>query len=340
VILPEVKIHEANNLAKKFISKVSEPIHINDLPISPTLIAGIVNYPSHSAEPSSIMIMLDKALDQAVKTHNISQIYNNIIDKEQEIYYRDLVTLYNALKNNLFTLEYQPIIDLNKNKVSSVEALLRWNDKNNIYMSITDLIKRAEDAGFIDEITMWLFNSVTKQIKAWNEKGLEITVSMNLSSKDLSDDKFIEYVKKYITENQINPKLIEFELNESSIIQDEKLAYDQLKKLKSIGAKLSLDDYGAGYNSIKNLMELAGKFDYLKIDKVFIDKILKHEKLIMVDCIIKAAHRLGMKVIAEGIEIKEQVEILKTVDCDMIQGFYFSKPLTAEEVEMYIMDFK
>ncbi len=339
VLLPETKTVEASNSAKEFISSTKNPMHIDVLPISLAIRGGIANYPSHNTDADTLLTMLDKALDQACKTKNNTHVYNNIIDKEQEIYYRDLVSLYNALKNNKFTLAFQPIIDIQKDKIASVEALLRWNDQNNCYMSISELIKRAEDAGFINEITNWLFSSVTKQLKEWKEKGIEIAVSMNISSKDLNDEAFIDHVKSYIMENDINPKYIEFEISEKSVLQDEKPALEQLKKLKSTGAKLSLDDYGTGYNSFKNLIDFAGKFDYLKIDKIFIDKFLKDEKFIMVDCIIKASHRLGMKVIAEGVEIKEQLEILKSIDCDMIQGFYYSKPLTADEAESYILNF-
>ncbi|MDF2948645.1 MAG: putative signal transduction protein [Sedimentibacter sp.] len=339
IVLPDIKIFDANNLAKEFILKTKDLIYIGNLPISIVVKAGIVNYPSHSSEAGVLIKMLDKSLDQASKIQNSIQIYNNIMDKEQEIYFSDLVSLCDALKNNMFSLAFQPIIDIQKNKISGAEALLRWNIQNNSYMTVSELIKRAEDAGFINEITRWLFRSVTDQLKEWKEKGIEIPVSMNLSSKDLADESFINYVKSYIEDTKLNPKYIEFELTERSIIDDVKLVTGHLKKLKSAGVKLSLDDFGAGFNSIKNLMDFAGKFDFLKIDKSFIDKILKDEKLIIVDCIIKAAHRLGMRVIAEGVEINEQVEILKTVDCDMIQGFYFSKPLTALEFEEYILDF-
>lgn len=339
IVLPGIKIFDANNLAKEFILKTKDLIFVGNLPISIVVKAGIVNYPSHSSEVGVLIKMLDKSLDQASKIHNSVQIYNNIMDKEQEIYFNDLVSLCDALKNNMFSLAFQPIIDIQKNKISGAEALLRWNIQNNSYMTVSELIKRAEDAGFINEITRWLFRSVTDQLKEWKEKGIEIPVSMNLSSKDLADESFINYVKSYIEDTKLNPKYIEFELTERSIIDDVKLVTGHLKKLKSAGVKLSLDDFGSGYNSIKNLMDFAGKFDFLKIDKSFIDKILKDEKLIIVDCIIKAAHRLGMRVIAEGVEINEQVEILKTVDCDMIQGFYFSKPLTALEFEEYILDF-
>lgn len=339
VLLPGIKTEEATNSAKEFILNTKNPIYVDNLPISLAIMSGIVNYPTHNTDASELIKMLDKALDQAFRSHNNTEVYDNVVEKEQERYYQELVSLYHALKSNMFTLAFQPIIDIKKDRISSVEALLRCNDQNHSNMSISELIKIAEDAGFINEITKWLFSSVTEQLKTWKEKGIEITVSMNLSARDLADETFVDYVKSYIETNNLNPKYIAFELKESSIIQDEDFIIEQLRRLKKAGVKLVLDDYGTGNNSLKNLMYFAGKFDYLKIDKLFIDRILKDEKWIMVDCIIKAAHRLGMKVIAKGVEINEQVEVLKTVNCDMIQGFYYSRPLTPEELEQYFLKF-
>ena len=339
VMLPGIKIDETNNLARKFIQSTKNPLYIDNLPISLVIKGGIVNYPNHEVEPGKLIVMLDKALYKACTSHNSTAIYDNVVEKEHERYFKDLVSLYHALKNNMFTLAFQPIIDIKKNKINSVEALLRWNDSNHNNMSISELIKRAEDAGFINEITKWLFGTVTKQLKIWKEHNIEVTVSMNLSSRDLADEAFIDYVKSYIEDNNIEAKFIEFELTETSIINDEIITSEQLMRMRNAGIKLSLDDYGTGFNSIKNLMDFAGKFDYLKIDKMFIDRIIKDEKLIMVDCIIEAAHRLGMKVIAEGVEIREQLEILNNIDCDMVQGYYYSKPLPPEELEQFIMNF-
>lgn len=339
VLLPGVKVEEARNLSEKFILNTKNPVYIHDLPISLVIKSGIVNYPDHETNVDKLIIMLDKALDQSSTSFNDIEIYNNEIEKEKERYYRDLVSMYHALKNNMFTLAFQPVIDIKKNQIICAEALLRWNDLNYSNMSVLELIKIAENAGFINEITRWLFNSVTEQLKIWKEKGIELTISMNISSMDLADESFIDYVKNYIQVNNLNPKYIEFELSERSIILDENVTSRQLRRLRNAGIKLSLDDYGTGYNSLKNLISFAGKFDNLKIDKMFIDRILKYEKLILVDCIIKAAHRLGMKVIAEGVEIKEQLEILNNIDCDMVQGFYYSKPMTAEEMEKYILGF-
>jgi EAL domain-containing protein (putative c-di-GMP-specific phosphodiesterase class I) len=280
--------------------------------------------------------MLDKALDQSSRSQSELVIYDNIIDKEQEMYYQDLVSLFHALQNDKFTLVYQPKIDIQTNELTGVEALIRWNDSNHNNMSISELIKRAEDAEFINQITKWVIRNVAEQLKIWKEEGLDISVSINLSSRDLSDETFIDYVDEYITKNEIDPDCIEFELTERSIILNEDLTSEELKKLKSIGIKLSLDDYGTGYNSLKYLLGFVGVFDYLKIDKIFIDNILKDESFIIVECIIKFAHGLGMKIIAEGVETIEQSELLKNMGCDIIQGYYYSKPLSPDELEQFM----
>ncbi len=337
VMIPDCNIDTAYNVAKKFILHTKNPIYIDDLPISPVIKAGIVNYPLHETNIDKIIVMLGKSLEQSKMTHNDVMIYDEKAEKEKERYYQDLVKLYHALKDNMFIMHYQPIVNVKTNQVISVEALLKWNDTNHNNMSIAELIKIAEDAGFINEITKWVIKNVIEQIKKWNEKGIETPVSINVSARDLSDETFIDYVKECIEENNIKPKNIQFELTERSIINDGETAAQTLKSLKNMGIKISLDDYGTGYNSLKNLVDFADKFDYLKIDKIFIDKIIKDEKLIIVDYIINAAHRLGIKVVAEGVEMIEQVETLKIVDCDMIQGYYYSKPLPPDELEEYII---
>lgn len=338
VMLPNIYIEETYILAKKFIQNTKNPIYINELPISMVIKGGIVNYPLHETNIGGIILMLDKAIDQSLRSQSELVIYDNIIDKEHERYYQDIVSLFHALQNDKFTLVYQPKIDIQNNKVVGVEALIRWNDENHNNMSICELIRRAEDAGFINQITKWVIRNVAEQLKIWREKGMDVSVSINLSSRDLSDETFIEYVDEYITNNEINPDSIEFELTERSIIHNEDFATEELNKLKSIGIKLSLDDYGTGYNSLKYMLGFAGVFDYLKIDKIFIDNILKDESFIIVECIIKFAHSLDMKVIAEGVETIEQVELLKGMGCDIVQGYYYSKPLSPVELEQLMQE--
>lgn len=333
VILPEWDPWEAAKSAKDFIATTKSPVYIDSFPISIVVKGAVINYPKHETDGDRLIIKLDKAIEQCLRCHSEVVIYDDIIEIEQEKYYSGLVSLYHSLQNDMFTLAYQPKIDLKNNSVIGVEALLRWKDKDKKSMSISELIRRAEEAGFINQITRWVIKNTAMQMKRWNEKGIVMPVSINLSAKELSDDTFVEYVRKCLDEYGVNPNNLEFELTERIIILDEKNTLEQFRKLKEMGIKMSLDDYGSGFNSAKYLMEYGEIFNYLKIDKKLIDKISNEKNFAMIRCMINATHLFGMKIVAEGVETLPQVELLKSADCDYIQGFYYSKPLFAEDLE-------
>ncbi|KAF5037877.1 EAL domain protein [anaerobic digester metagenome] len=337
VILPEWDAWEAAKSAKDFIATTKNPVYIDNFPISIVVKGAVINYPKHETDGDRLIVKLDKAIEQSLRCHSEVVIYDDIIEIEQEKYYSGLVSLYHSLQNDMFTLAYQPKIDLKNNSVIGVEALLRWKDKDKKSMSISELIRRAEDAGFINQITRWVIKNTAMQMKRWDEKGIIMPVSINLSAKELSDDTFVEYVRECLDEYGVNPNNLEFELTERIIILDEKNALEQFKKLKEMGIKMSLDDYGSGFNSAKYLMEYGEIFDYLKIEKKLIDKISNEKNFAMIKCMINATHLFGMKIVAEGVETLPQVELLKSADCDYIQGFYYSKPLFAEDLEKFLL---
>lgn len=336
VILPEWDAWEAAKSAKDFIATTKSPVYIDNFPISVVVKGAVINYPKHETDGDRLIVKLDKAIEQCLRCHSEVVIYDDIIEIEQEKYYSGLVSLYHSLQNDMFTLAYQPKIDVKNNSVIGVEALLRWKDKDKKSMSISELIRRAEDAGFINQITRWVIKNTVMQMKRWNEKCIIMPVSINLSAKELSDDTFVEYVRECLDEYGVNPNNLEFELTERIIILDEKNALEQFKKLKEMGIKMSLDDYGSGFNSAKYLMDYGEIFDYLKIDKKLIDKISNEKNFAIIKCMINAAHLFGMKIVAEGVETLSQVELLKSADCDYIQGFYYSKPLFAEDLEQFL----
>lgn len=336
VILPEWDAWEAAKSAKDFIATTKNPVYIDSFPISIVVKGAVINYPKHETDGDRLIVKLDKAIEQCLRCHSEVVIYDDIIEIEQEKYYSGLVSLYHSLQNDMFTLAYQPKIDLKNNSVIGVEALLRWKDKDKKSMSISELIRRAEEAGFINQITRWVIKNTAMQMKRWDEKGIIMPVSINLSAKELSDDTFVEYVRKCLDEYGVNPNNLEFELTERIIILDEKNALEQFRKLKKMGIKMSLDDYGSGFNSAKYLMEYGEIFDYLKIDKKLIDKITNEKNFAIIKCMINATHMFGMKLVAEGVETLSQVELLKSADCDYIQGFYYSKPLFAEDLEQFL----
>lgn len=336
VILPEWDAWEAAKSAKDFIATTKNPVYIDNFPISIVVKGAVINYPKHETDGDRLIVKLDKAIEQCMRCHSEVVIYDDIIEIEQEKYYSGLVSLYHSLQNDMFTLAYQPKIDLKNNSVIGVEALLRWKDKDKKSMSISELIRRAEEAGFINQITRWVIKNTAMQMKRWDEKGIIMPVSINLSAKELSDDTFVEYVRECLDEYGVNPNNLEFELTERIIILDEKNALEQFRKLKKMGIKMSLDDYGSGFNSAKYLMEYGEIFDYLKIEKKLIDKITNEKNFAIIKCMINATHMFGMKLVAEGVETISQVELLKSADCDYIQGFYYSKPLFAEDLEQFL----
>lgn len=327
IIIPGFDYNHAYDLATEFTNKTKEPMFVDTLPISIIVKGGIVSFPMHGNEINDIILKLEKVLGQATKTQKNITIYDNKLESESIKYYETLVSLYYSLQDDMFYLVYQPKVNLKNNKIVSVEALLRI--KHDVYnnLSISQLIGMAEDVGFINEITKWVINTSIKQIKVWENDGIHTKISINLSSIDLNDDALIKYTKNCLESYGVDSSMLEFELTERSIIEDEQKILAVLDKIKREGIKISLDDYGSGHNSLNYLVNASFHFDYIKIDKAFIDNIAEEQNEVLIEGIIETAHVLGIQVVAEGVETKEQVEILKRIGCDIIQGYYFSEPL-------------
>ncbi|MDD4781817.1 MAG: EAL domain-containing protein [Tissierellia bacterium] len=336
VILPNYNKDESYYYSSDFLTITKEPIIIKELPISTILKSGILQYPLHCNNIKDIFLKIEKVMDQANKTQNDIVIYNHDLFKEDNNYYNTLITLYDALKNNEFSLVYQPKINITTNEVIGVEALLRLNKLSEKDLSIEQFIKMAEDAGFIKDVSKWVLNYAIQELKNFKENDLKIKISVNLSSMDLIDETFFLYAKDKIKLYDIDPDLVEFELTERIIIEDEEKVFKLLKKIKDFGIKISLDDYGAGYNSLKYILNYADTFDYMKIDKSFVDNIFDDKNKLILKYMIDIARGLGIEVIAEGVEEQSQVEILKSIGCNIVQGYYFSKPLNSEDLKQFI----
>lgn len=336
ILIPDRDFNHAYKIANEFADKTKQPIYIDTLPVSIVVQGGVVNFPMHGNEINEIILKLEKVLSQADKSQKNITIYDNKLELDSIKYYNTLVSLYYSLQNDMFNLVYQPKINLENNHVVSSEALLRI--KFDIYkdISIEQLVSIAEEVGFIGEITKWVINTSVKQIKEWKKTGIDTKVSINLSSIDLSDDSIINYTTNCLAIYGVDPAMLEFELTERSIIKDEQKVLSVLNKIKEAGIKISLDDYGSGHNSLSYLVNRLFPFDYIKIDKMFINNIVDEQNKVLIQGIIETAHVLGISVIAEGVETKGQVDVLKSIDCDIIQGYYFSKPLSPEDLIEYI----
>ncbi|WP_411954688.1 EAL domain-containing protein [Alkalibacillus sp. S2W] len=229
-------------------------------------------------------------------------------------------------------VKYQPKIANHSHEFIGVEALIRWNDRQLGFISPGQFIPIAEKTGDIHPITLWLIERVCKQIKEWQWAGFDVgKVAINLSNRTLIEDTFVVDVENIIEKYQINPSLLEFEITESSIIEEEKVALMTIESLRELGATIALDDFGTGFSSLTYLRKLP--IDKMKIDKSFLEGIVEDAlaQQFLAD-VINLGSTLSLGVVIEGVEEVEELDIIRQTSADEIQGFYFGRPISAHEL--------
>lgn len=245
--------------------------------------------------------------------------------------------LRKAIEREEFTLYYQPIICLSTNKLVGFEALIRWITSDNKFISPADFIPITEETGLIIPLGEWIFLQATKQSVIWEKmfKDLPLTISINLSGKQLSQPDLLEIIDKILETTQANPRRLKVEVTETIMMDNFLYARQVLKEIQARNLKISLDDFGTGYSSLSYLHRLP--IDTLKIDRSFVTPINDNpEKSAIVNAIITLAHNLSLDVIAEGIETETQAEVLKNLHCNYGQGYLYSKPINAQDAELFI----
>jgi EAL domain-containing protein (putative c-di-GMP-specific phosphodiesterase class I) len=247
--------------------------------------------------------------------------------------------LRRALDQNEFVLYYQPQVDVKTGMIIGMEALIRWMSPELGLVNPMDFIPLAEDTGLIVPIGAWILKTACTQARFWQQNGFPVRVAVNLSSRQFhqiqnqqqSQHPLLEAVLKALDEADCPPELLELEITEGILMQQLDSTMDILNTLKNIGVRLSIDDFGTGYSSLSYLKRFP--IDTLKIDKSFVSDITTDpsDKAI-VAAITVMAQQLKLEVVAEGVETKEQLDFLRELQCDFVQGYYFSKPLPADAV--------
>ncbi len=239
--------------------------------------------------------------------------------------------LRKALVNNEFKLYYQPQLESKKNKVIGVEALIRWHNPELGIISPGEFIPLAEETGMILKIGNWVLDEALNQLKIWHNKGYKsLFISVNIAPQQFQQDNFVSNIKKLLNKHQIQAECLELEITERTVIKDIEYTVEVLNHLKRLGVRISIDDFGTGYSSLEYLNRFA--LDKLKIDKSFVHN---SNNLNIVKTIIVMGKNLGLEVIAEGVETKQELEFLIENNCNYYQGYYFSRAKKASEIEEY-----
>ena len=323
-------------LARSLISIVSEPIIISESEFKVGASIGIATYPDDALTAQGLIKNADIAMYNAKDLgKNQLSFFSDDMNENVEKHFALRNAIDQAIKNEEFKLFFQPKVDLMTNTVQSAEALIRWTKPNGELVPPDKFISFAEETLQIIPIGRWVIETAIAQLKRWQgTKFSSLSLSINLSPIQLYDADFIEHLKETLFKFSVNPEQLEIEITENAIIRDTQKAVSILHELKRLGVKLSLDDFGTGYSSLSYLQLLP--VDILKIDRSFILSANASNtggKILI--SIIKLAEGLEIDVVAEGIEDKEHLNLLKSNNCRFGQGYLFSKPLPIDEFENF-----
>lgn len=324
-------------LARNMIETILSPVMLNDNEINVGACVGISIFPDDGEEPDKLVNFADMALHTAVRSApNSYFFFSQEMNEETEDRLALERDLRKALIQNEFALFFQPQLDLKTGKVRAFEALIRWFHPTRGMVSPMRFIPIAEDTGLIIPLGEWVLKEALRYLKLWDEAGLpEISVAVNLSAVQFQQEDLVSSVEKVLVENNILPRRLELELTESVVMQDARKADNILSRLSKVGVKLAIDDFGTGYSSLSYLKRF--EVDRLKIDQSFVrDMTNNYDDAEIAQAIINLGHTLGLEIVSEGVETKEQLELLRRQGCDIIQGYYISKPMPAVEVPDFL----
>jgi diguanylate cyclase (GGDEF)-like protein len=307
----------------------------NDIDVSPSI--GIALYPRDGQDVEALLTHADFAMYSAKSAGAATYRFFDASLNASSARETELLSRFRrAIKDDEFCLHYQPRVELQEFSVVGLEALIRWKHPEHGLIFPNDFIALAENNDLIVPLGNWVIDAACRQMAAWRAQGLSIVpVAINVSSRQLTDGALLDMVMRTLAKYQISPDLLEIEVTESCFIEDFDTAIQVLEQLQKYGIKIALDDYGTGFSGLKNLKSLP--IYAIKIDRSFIRDIRNdNSDAVIVASTISLAHNLGLQVVAEGVESKEQLVHLKTAGCDQVQGFYFQRPVAASEVGLLL----
>ncbi|WP_333609381.1 putative bifunctional diguanylate cyclase/phosphodiesterase [Arsukibacterium sp.] len=331
-------IHAITSRAKGLLQEINRPFFVEQHELAITSSIGIVLYPEDGKDPQALLRNADTAMYHAKNAGaNRYLFFNDAMNKQavKRLQVENLIRY--GLKEDYFSVFYQPKIDSTTGLVMGMEALVRFVTPKGGLVSPGSFIPVAEETGQIVDIGAVVLRKACLDVKRWIDQGLfQGRVAVNLSAKQFMLPFLCEQIDDILQQTELPSYHLELEITEGTVMQSPTLAIDTMKKLRARGIHLAMDDFGTGYSSLAYLKQFP--LNTLKIDKAFIDDMGNARGRNMVDTIVTIAHNLSLSVVAEGVETQDQLDKLRKLRCEVIQGYFYSKPLSAEDFGQYLLD--
>jgi diguanylate cyclase (GGDEF)-like protein len=319
---------DATRIAQRFLQSLSNPYSLDGLELDVAATIGISVYPFDGRDADTLLRNADTALYHAKDNgRNSYHLYSQSMNEKAFEKLSMGSQLRKALHRKEFEIHYQPKLDAQTREIAGAEALIRWRHPVRGLLQASEFIPLAEETGLIKPIGEWVLRRVCTQIATWLEEGFKVVpVAVNLSPLQFGQENLASMIARILEETPLDQKYLELELTESAIMENQQEADDSLAELRSLGMNISIDDFGTGYSSLSRLKSF--NLDALKIDKSFVSNCSDNpDDRAIITAIIAMARSLELKVVAEGVETEQQLDFLRELGCDEIQGYYFSKPV-------------
>jgi diguanylate cyclase len=332
ILPPVLDRQEAARIGRSILATLSQPLDLEGFEVFITSSIGMALYPDDGSDIDSLLKAANTAMKAAQQLGgNRYQLYTAAISEKSYDRLMLEMSLHHALERQEFVVYYQPQIDLQTGCIVGTEALVRWRHPDRGLISPLDFIPLAEETGLIVPLDEWVLQTACQQARIWRDAGYGLPVAVNLSGIQFNQPGLSRRVLRILEATGLEPSYLKLELTESAVVRNPETAIATLLELRSLDIELSLDDFGTGYSSFSYLQQFP--FDSLKIDRSFVRNVTQDSKnAAILVAIIKLAHSLNLKVVAEGVETEAQQEFLRQHQCDMMQGYYFSRPVTPDVI--------
>ena len=337
LLLPSATIEKAKVIAFKVIDTVEKTLYIEGHSLSVGASIGIASFPSHGDNPLVLLQRADVAMYVAKRSNKGFTVYDENVDQHSLRQLAISSELNTAIENNQLVLYYQPKVDLKTNRLSGVEALVRWEHPKHGLLVPDEFIPLAEQSGLIKPLTIWVLHHALDECQRCLDRGHDIRVSINLSMANLSDLSFADEILEILNQHSVSSGRLKLEVTETALMEEPDNVINALHRLNAMGLRISIDDFGIGYSSLTYLQQLP--VNELKIDKSFgLSLIDDANSVVIVRSTIDLAHKLGLRVVAEGVESKDTLDLLNQLGCDAVQGYYLGKPMPMSEMLDWVIE--